>query len=1176
MRSTKVLWHKESDGTDVAQTPKEDCVLAQHALNSILLTWRSFCSDVLILIMAAKYPGCLHSRELNHPELLFSCISPMLCVQRAAKLLGISLDMQAFHKSSRDCPAGHDIFPANSHASQGLAESVAEAMKSAAASFTKTTSTGVQRQLVALTDDVILSSSIILKSHCPTAVCQAVGTLLETRMFLLSAAGLVTESDDSPIDAGSNRGFGEYQAACGVCDDAFISAVQPENLSEGVNQRMLRLSPIIKLLSFRRSPTQRKETVVQFKKMSAALHSFDIELLNNSSPCVLVMIECLLALSDVANGSSKCFFLSSALDWMESLWKSQEATSIRAIRSLQKRNSTAPHQSLLRKLRSAPSFQPKSGVESETVDQVSFNDSTATPTAAEQTPVPEQTKKKYVNKAKADAAELSKEQERQEESIKNHDRVYKRTNDKLYHASVFVSFMCSCAPTAIMSKHRNRWSNLISGFELAYRKFISCVKEDLFSATEVKRVLWLTLTLMKPLATEYRVLHSCHNPSAPLLLEAFNIFSRFAVTLDEVASSYFDDDYGSNYEPIFPSHIRRMIFILSLNQNQLHNIFPHCPSVSEATLLLAEGSYYQLLHGEMKALTQEMQDSVETLEGPSVVKALSLFAQGKKYADPQQRRDEEALAVIVLRLKQYAVSDDFLSVNVEADTKEREENSVAMLIVCLMVHRNMHLQDVTLNGNRTTAADENVQGSECINLKYSTISHDSLHCLCTLLQQHGVTSVNCCNATLSGGIPPSFAQILKTVSRLDLQAIKFRNLADDYIMRKILSNAVSATHVNLTYTHGVADEELFALANASGTHLTSLQICQNNSITDYGLCYLATRCPSLQHLHVLGCDRVAGHFIDFVAAYCPALATLDVNFSNIQHKSASLLPQLTGNHSLRQRLRDIDLILKLGVLPSLEDVGCYLQQQLADDHKKSQSAVNDHDSNIKASKTRSRLNSAVTHVKFASAILSTDSSKNYTGDTQATPVSAMTSSASTSNEEVVKVSVAEANRVFGNLERVNEKALLCIEQWISLLYGPSESNRAWLGRAEFAPDVMSKYDAANDDYLVINEEDPEFEVQFNDMLQDFTRRGLDSEQCVQEVKAVLLKKRIAEKENVMAERRVVAEMERDRRTLSTRQECAVFESCKPINHCSRFVVSDMKKFITCLVEQRKMKTLSDA
>ena len=137
---------------------------------------------------------------------------------------------------------------------------------------------------------------------------------------------------------------------------------------------------------------------------------------------------------------------------------------------------------------------------------------------------------------------------------------------------------------------------------------------------------------------------------------------------------------------------------------------------------------------------------------------------------------------------------------------------------------------------------------------------------------------------------------------------------------------------------------------------------------------------------------------------------------------------------------------------------------------------------------------------------------------------------------VVKVSVAEANRMFGSFERVNEKALSCIEQWITLLYGPGETNRAWLGRAEFAPNMMAKYDAATDDYLVINEDDPEFEVQFNDMLEDFTRRGLDSEQCVQEVKAVLLKKRIEQKENVMAERRLVAEMERDRRTLTTKSE----------------------------------------
>ncbi len=1126
MRSTKVLHHKESDGTDVAQTPKEDCILVQHALNSILLNWQTFCRDSLILHMAAKYPGCLHADELAHPKVMFSLINPMLCMERAAKLLGFSFDVQAFQRLSRDFPTSHDIFPTNFHVeAHSSADSVAHAMKSAAAAFSAN-SFSAEQQLSAFTDDIVVSSPILLKSHCPATVCRAVGLLLETRMLALSAAGLMAQSPNDSLPLGPNHRYGEFQPARSVCDDAFVCAFQPEHLSASANLQTLKLPPIMQIFSFHATPTMRKRAVALFKNLSASLLSFNIELLNNNSSCVLLMIECLLSLSDVANGSSKCFFLRSALDWMESLWKSQEITSIRTVRSLRYRSSNTSQSGLWKKLRSAQLSQPKN-------DVATSNTANSTPANNASPAVVEQTPKKYVTNSKVAAAELSKEKERIEQNMKDHDRVYKRVHDKLYHASVFVSYMCSCTPTAIISKHKGRWSNLIAGFELAYRKFMSLVSEGMFKSSEVKRVLWHTLMLLQPLASEYRAMQSCRNPSALLLLEAFSVFSKFAVTLDGIASSHFDGDFVSDYEPIFHSQMRQIIFVLSLSQRHLECIFPNCSSVSEAVFLISEGSYYQILHGEKQTLAQEMKDTVENLEGPSVAKALALFAKGKKYTDPQQRRNEEAMAIVLSHLTQYSVSDDFLSVELFGDSEQRQDNSVAVLIICLMVHNSMHLHDVALSVS-SVKRTQKVQETGSVNLKHTLMARDTMHCLCTLLQGRGIVSVNCCNATIVGSIPPSFAELLTRVAHLDLEAVKFQNVEDDFIMRKILSSAVSATHVNLMYTYGVADEELYALASASGTNLTNLQIGHNNSITDSGLCFLATRCPSLQHLHILGCDNVAGQFVDFVSAYCPVLATLDVNFSNIQPKFASLLPQLTANQYLRSKMADIDLILKLGAIPSLEEIDRYLSHHHVADNVQSKLA---RDSKNISFDNRSSLNSATAQVKFASSIPSIEPSQ-----IQSKSVNVMSSSTFTDNEEVVKVSVAEANSVFGKLERVNEKALLCIEQWISLLYGPSESNRAWLGRAEFAMDMMTKYDAATDDYLVINEDDPEFEIQFNEMLHDFTRRGLDSEQCVQEVKKVLLKKRIEEKENVMAERRLVAEMERDRRTLSTKSECVLLQT----------------------------------
>jgi hypothetical protein len=81
------------------------------------------------------------------------------------------------------------------------------------------------------------------------------------------------------------------------------------------------------------------------------------------------------------------------------------------------------------------------------------------------------------------------------------------------------------------------------------------------------------------------------------------------------------------------------------------------------------------------------------------------------------------------------------------------------------------------------------------------------------------------------------------------------------------------------------------------------------------------------------------------------------------------------------------------------------------------------------------------------------------------------------------------------------------------------------------------------------------------------------------VKAVLLKKRIEQKENVMAERRLVAEMERDRRTLTTKSECAASQPrCNFRAHLSpnALFASGTKRSTTCLVGQLKTKMLCDA
>jgi len=1171
MRTTKVQRHKESDGTDVAQTPKEDCILVHDALNEILQEWRSFCTNSLLLLMTAKYPGCLHQIELNCPELMFSSINPMLCLERVARLLHISLDMSAFHKFANDFPTGNAIFPTDLHQAPSLAHSVVDAMKAAAAPFVSVSSTRNQ-QLAALTDDIIVSTNIIIKSHCPIDACQAVGVLLETRMLILSAAGLMTGQTSSDTGVSKLNPFlGGVNHKRSVCEDAFLFAYQPEHLSAGELQQNIKLSPVMHIIS-QMNATTHAHAILQFKKMSVALQSFHLELLHTCSTCVHIMIECLLALSDVANGSSKSFFLRSALEWMDTLWRAQEVASIRAIRSLRKRANMMSQMSLLKKLQSAGSSRSKANAEAVVTvhDAASPQDKvSATRSGVEAASVPEETSKKYVNNAKAIAKDLSQEKARIEQSIKDHDRDLRRIEDKLYHASVFVSYLCYCSPTAIVSKLKGQWNSLIAGFELAYRKFISDVPRGVYSAIEVKRVLWHTIMLLRPLSNEFKVLQSCRNPSAPLLLEVIAIFAKFPVALDEQASAYFDQDFSSSYISIFRSQMRHVIFLLSSSlQQHKKALFPNCLNVVETTSLLMQGSYYQILHGEMQTIAREMQDTIEKLEGTSLSKALALFVKGKS-SDPQQRRDEEAMQDVVARLSQYCVSDDFLSVE-PVDIDKGGGNPVALLISCMMMHGSIRLQGIALNPDSSSKRMVEEKGSHCMLLKNTTITPDALHCICILLEGRGIRSVDCSRATLCGSIPSSFAQVLRGVTHLDLQALKFIDVEDDCILRKILSCAVSATHVNLNYTRGITDEELFDLANAAGGHLISLQICQNLNITDCGLCYLATRCSSLQHLHVPGCDNVSGQFIDFVAAYCPDLASLDVNASGLKQAFVSLLPQLAENHLLRLGMRDIDLMLKLGANPSYEEVAHYLKDKFIAFAPQSKSS---HNSKWSVVKSRSRLNSVLAHVKFS---VSAPSIEAAHAQMEASALLSTHADTPGDSDAVIKVSVAEANRVFGEFERVNEKALACIEQWITLLYGPSESNRAWLQRAEFAADMMSKYDAATDDYLVINEEDPEYELQFNEMLPDFTLRGLDSDQCAQEVKAVLLKRRIAQKENVMAERRLLAEMERDRRTLSTKSECVLLHACSVFSHYPLILFAGTRRSITCQAVQRRTKMLSGA
>jgi hypothetical protein len=269
-------------------------------------------------------------------------------------------------------------------------------------------------------------------------------------------------------------------------------------------------------------------------------------------------------------------------------------------------------------------------------------------------------------------------------------------------------------------------------------------------------------------------------------------------------------------------------------------------------------------------------------------------------------------------------------------------------------------------------------------------------------------------------------------------------------------------------------------------------------------------------------------------------------------------------------MRDIDLITKLGAAPSYGDVTQYLKNLLS---ANAPQFKNLNDSKWGLIKSRSRLNSVLAHVKFAGAAPSIEP---VHVQTEGSASKSTNRDKSVDPDAAIRVSVAEANRVFGEYERVNQKALACIEQWITLLYGPSESNRAWLQRGDFASDMMIKYDAATDDYLVINEEDPEFEVQFNDMLPSFTLRGIDSDQCAREVKAVLLKRRIEQKENVMAERRLVAEMERDRRTHSTKSECVHVNSLVFFYYSRLSPFADTKRFITCQGVQRRTRMPSGA
>jgi hypothetical protein len=619
---------------------------------------------------------------------------------------------------------------------------------------------------------------------------------------------------------------------------------------------------------------------------------------------------------------------------------------------------------------------------------------------------------------------------------------------------------------------------------------------------------------------------------------------------------------------VFQPVARHIVFISSFTPQLLHSILPNCPSVSEAATLLAEGSYFQLLQGEIKALAQAMQDSVVRTENSTVLNVISRLTKGSS-ADPQKRRDKDAMDAVQLRLWQYSASDEFLCTQY-TDIQKTAGNPVAVLMYCLIAHSSMQLQDAASFAPHGQRSANVRRASTCLNLKNTILSCDTLHCLCTLFQQHGISSVYCSNCTFSGSLPLSFAELLKNVTLLDIQGVKFQDTDDDFVLRKILSGALSAAHVNLNYTRGVSDEELFALANASRTHLTSLQLCHNSTITDCGLGYLATRCSSLQRLHVCGCGNLNGQFIPFIAAYCPELAILDSNASSMQQSCVSLLVQLAENHFLRLEMQDIDLITHLGVLPSAEDVKSYLTHQLNDRSHQLQNHLGQlSTASLNASRSsRPRSKSVVSHVS-----LEVPSAVVHSG---APSAAGSSSSRNADPSAPIRVSVTEANRVFENLDRVHEKAVACIEQWITLLYGPSESNLSWLGRGEFAANITSKYDAATDDYLVISEDDPEYELQFNEMLDAFQRRGLDSEQCAKEVKAVILKKRIAEKESVMAERRVVAEMERDRRTLSTMSEYVFSIHAETMIPLHSLLSSGTKRFIACRDVLHRTKTLYGA
>jgi hypothetical protein len=156
---------------------------------------------------------------VNHPELMLSCINPVLCIERVAKLLHINLNMAVFQDFSRQYPTGHAIFITEDNQAPSLPLLVASSMKIAAASFSNS-APGVER-LATMTHDIVTSTTVVLKSHCPVEQCRAVAVLLENRVLVLSAAGLMSPSSTLFSYAKTESPPQEVNSQRSVCDDAF-------------------------------------------------------------------------------------------------------------------------------------------------------------------------------------------------------------------------------------------------------------------------------------------------------------------------------------------------------------------------------------------------------------------------------------------------------------------------------------------------------------------------------------------------------------------------------------------------------------------------------------------------------------------------------------------------------------------------------------------------------------------------------------------------------------------------------------------------------------------------------------------------------------------------------------------------------------------------------------------